>query len=187
MSIRMLCIDDSLDSIVITKRVLERAKGAYQIDSASNGQEGLSKLRLQSYDLILCDYRLPGMSGVDVLQQLKVEGRDVPVVIVTAAGSERVAVEAMKVGAYDYVVKDALYEELLPSVIERTLERHREKQERKRMESERDEALATLQREKAALQHINAIMMDREGRILELKQEVNALLEALCKPKKYQV
>ena len=127
------------------------------------------------------------MSGVDVLQQLKVEGRDVPVVIVTAAGSERVAVEAIKVGAYDYVVKDALYEELLLSVIERTLERHREKQERQRLESERNEALATLQQEKAELQRMNAIMMDREGRILELKQEVNALLEALGKTKQYQV
>ena len=187
MPVRLLCIDDSWDSIVITTRVLERAKGAYQIDSASDGQEGLRKLRSQSYDLILCDYRLPDMSGVDVLQQLKVAGQDVPVVIITAAGSERVAVEAMKVGASDYVVKDSLYEDLLLSVIERALGRHREKQERKRMESERDEALAILQREKAELQRMNTIMVDREGRILELKQEVNALLEEHGKPKRYQV
>lgn len=187
MPVRILGIDDNLDSIVITRRVLERAMSGCQLDSANNGQEGLSKLRSESYDLILCDYRLPDMSGVDVLQQLKKEGRDVPVVIITAAGSERVAVEAMNAGAYDYIVKDALYEDLLPGVIERTLTRYREKRERERLEAERNEALATLQREKAELQRMNAIMIDREGRILQLKQEVNALLEALGKPKQYQV
>ena len=133
MAVTVLLIDDNLDQITITRRALDANN--YMIDTASNALEGLKKLLAFTYDVVLCDYRLPAMSGVELLKQMKAHRRDVPFIIVTAAGNERVAVEAMQEGAYDYLVKDVAYEVLLPGVIQRTIDRHRDRQERKRTEA----------------------------------------------------
>ena len=186
MAIRILCIDDNPDSIVITKRVLDRLTG-YVVESAGDAAAGLARIAEQPYDAVICDYRLPGTSGVELLHQLQTAGRSLPIIITTSAGSERVAVEAMKVGAYDYVVKDAAYEELLPGVIQRALDHHRDKQARERLERERNDAIESLRQEKAELQRMNHIMMDREGRVLELKREVNELLRQSGHAEKYQI
>ena len=133
MAVTLLVIDDNADQATITRRVLDA--NAYMIDTASNALEGLKKLLAYTYDVVVCDYRLPGMNGVELLKQMKAHGRDVPFIIVTAAGNERVAVEAMQEGAYDYLVKDVAYEVLLPGTIQRTIDRHREKQERKQAQA----------------------------------------------------
>ncbi len=187
MAIRVLCIDDNPDSILITKRALARTAGEYVVESAGDAAAGLAKILEQPYDVVLCDYRLPGMSGVELLQQLQATGRSLPIIITTSEGSERIAVEAMKIGAYDYLIKDAAYEELLSGVIQRASERHRDKQVREQLERERNDAIQSLREEKAELQRMNVLMMDREGRVLELKYEVNALLRQLGRPEKYQV
>ena len=185
MSIRILCIDDNPDSIFLTKRVLEKSSMSCQVDAAKDATEGMSKVRSQTYDMVLCDYRLPGSSGVDFTAQLQSQGIKIPVVVMTSAGSERIAVEAMKKGAYDYVVKDASYDDVLPEIIRQVLERCRERKERERLEVECNKAMEDLKKEKAFLEKMNSIMMDRERRILELKQEINTLLKELGRSPKY--
>ena len=186
MGIRILCIDDNPDSILVTRRVLGKSNTQYQVDAASDAKEGMSKILSQAYDLVLCDYRLPVTSGVDFVSQLCAQGLEVPVVVVTSAGSERIAVEAMKRGAYDYIVKDSSYDDILPEVIRQVLERHHERKERERLVAERNEAIEALKKEKADLEQMNKVMLNREGRILELKQEVNALLQEFGRSPKYQ-
>ena len=185
MAIHILLIDDNQDQITITKRALKQAP-EYAVDAALDGKTGLEQLRARHYDVVLCDYRLPGTTGVEVLKALKAQGQDVPFVIITAAGSERVAVEALQEGAYDYVVKDLMYDEMLPGVLQRVLARYAEKQERERLAVERNAALQALQEEKKSLQTMNQAMMGREDRILGLKKEINTLLEELHRPTKYQ-
>lgn len=187
MAVTILLIDDNRDQITITKKTLARSHQDYQLDSAANAQEGLEKLSTGHYEIVLCDYRLPDMSGIEVLKQLKEQGSDCPFIIVTSMGNERLAVEAMKLGASDYIVKDSSYEEILPEVIRQSLERSQEKRERERLEVERDAAVEALKKEGEDLKRMNHIMMDRESRILELKHEVNALLEEFGRPKKYQI
>ena len=142
--ITLLLIDDNPDQLTITKRAL-RGATEYIIENALDAPDGLEKIPARSYDVILCDYRLPSMSGIEVLKQLEEHEWDIPFILITVAGSERVAVEAMQHGAYDYIVKDAAYEDVLPGVIQRAIDRHLEKQDRKRLEAERDQAQAALQ------------------------------------------
>ena len=184
MAVRLLLIDDNEDQIAITKRTLNGATG-YQVDCALNAGAGLKKLLEQPYDLVLCDYRLPDMSGLELFRQLLARNQDVPFLLITSVGNERLAVEALQMGASDYVVKDVSFDACLPAVIQRSLDRHREKKERRQMEAERNDAIEAMKREKAQLEQMNQIMMNREERILELKQEVNALLHELNRQQKY--
>ncbi len=185
MATRLLLIDDNRDQVTITTRVLENSGQVYQIESVDNATEGLERIAAHSCDIILCDYRLPDRSGIEILQRLNQIGNDIPFVLVTSVGNERLAVEAMKLGASDYVVKDSSYDAILPEVLQRALERYGEKKERGRLEAERNQAVEALRKEKAHLERMNAAMMGREERILELKKEVNALLEELGRPRKY--
>ena len=171
MPTRLLLIDDNMDQVVITKKTLAKIGPDYELDSAPNGKEGIEKLKKNAYDIVLCDYRLPDLSGIEVLKQMKECGNTTPFIIVTSMGNERLAAEAMKGGAYDYVVKDASYEEILPEILRQSLERY---SERKALKQERDQ-----------LESMNKIMMNREERILELKRQVDALLKELGRPPQY--
>ena len=187
MATHLLLIDDNPDQVTITTRTLARTGEPYEIQSASTAKEGLEKIMGNAVDLILCDYRLPDMTGIDVLRQLKQRGNERPFIIVTASGNERLAVEAIQLGAYDYVVKDASYEQLLPAVIHRAVARHQERREHQQLEADRKGALEALKKEKKELERMNSAMMDRERRVLQLKEEVNALLDELKRPPKYRM
>ena len=185
MTLRVLLIDDNQDQVTITQKTLKKHHEDCLLDAAATAHDGLAQLKTGGYDVVLCDYRLPDLSGIEILQQLKASGNHVPFILVTSMGNERLAVEAMKLGAADYVVKDASYDTILPEVIRKAVERFQEKQERARLAAERDEAVEALKKEKMHLEAFNKVMMDRERRILDLKREVNALLAELSRPQKY--
>ncbi|PKM47734.1 MAG: hypothetical protein CVV03_01550 [Firmicutes bacterium HGW-Firmicutes-8] len=94
--------------------IIEKAlsKEGYKIISAACGSEGLAKLEGFSPDLVLLDLRLPDMSGIDVLRAVKHEQPRIPVIMVTAHGTVESAIEAMKIGAVDYISKPFDMEEL---------------------------------------------------------------------------
>ena len=115
----MLVVDDDPDHRFLIERALREAD--YKVIAVANGLDALDKMH--DVDLMLVDYRLPDMTGIEVLRAaMEVEGPSV--VMVTAMGSEHVAVEAMRSGAIDYVVKDANYLRALPSVIQRAYRMH---------------------------------------------------------------
>jgi two-component system, NtrC family, response regulator len=87
----------------------------YEVDVAASGEEGLAVFS-DRHDLVVTDIRMPGMSGLDVLRSIKSKAPDVPVVIITAFGSVDVAVEAMRGGAYDFIVKPFKRDQLLLTV-----------------------------------------------------------------------
>jgi len=102
--IRILLVDDNLDHAQIALRAL---RGDARVDAARLGGEALERAGEERYDLVLLDYRLPDMSGLDVLAQLKAR-KDAPaVILMSAQGSEEVAMQALKAGAAGYVVKNA--------------------------------------------------------------------------------
>jgi len=134
MSIKILLIEDNPDHILLTKKILEKGNGQYQVDSTDDAREGLKKILEDKYDLILCDFRMPPLSALDILRELKKENKDSPFIVVTASGSEKAAVDLMREGAYDYVIKDLSYEDTLPIVIKRTIDRYNMKKEKEKME-----------------------------------------------------
>jgi len=90
----------------------------FQVTTASNGADALQKLRGQSCDLIVTDVKMPEMDGIEFIRKVKQEGAegvdpDIPVVVLTSVGSVETAVEAMKLGASDYIAKEADRQEIV--------------------------------------------------------------------------
>jgi signal transduction histidine kinase len=118
--IRVLVVDDSLDHRTLIARRLESS--GMQVHTASTGPEALRQV--EHVDLVLLDYRLPGVDGLDLLRQLRDRKHPPSVIMVTGAGSTEVAVDAMRAGAINYVAKDHGYVEALPEVVDRAWRHH---------------------------------------------------------------
>ncbi len=97
-------------------------KEGHSVSEAENGEKGVQLVRSGHYDLILLDYKMPGLSGMDVLKAVKGINAEIDVVIITAFGTIETAVEAMKSGAIDYITKPIEFDELL-LLVDRVSER----------------------------------------------------------------
>jgi two-component system nitrogen regulation response regulator GlnG len=99
----ILIIDDDSEIRYSLDRVLSQA--GYQIIEAASGEEGIEIVRKQSPSIIFLDIRMGGMTGIEALQHLRSIDRQVPIILMTAFGTTQTAIEAMKFGAFDYVMK----------------------------------------------------------------------------------
>ncbi len=153
----ILVVEDDVDlSKLIEKRL---AAGSHRTAAVNDGASALAWLRRQSPSLMLLDYSLPDMSGEQLLQSMEALGMRVPFVVATGHGSESLAVEMMKRGAYDYLVKGATFMKLLPAVVEKALERVRQADRLRRAEEQlrqaRDELELRVQQRTAELAEVN--------------------------------
>jgi len=111
---RILVVDDEL---VVRDSLKEwLAEDGFSVDMAESGLEALDLLTQQTYQLMLLDIKMPGMDGVEVLQKAKEDFPDLGVVMMTAYATVETAVEAMKIGARDYLMKPFDPESLIPMV-----------------------------------------------------------------------
>ncbi|WP_319269755.1 sigma-54 dependent transcriptional regulator [uncultured Draconibacterium sp.] len=108
---KILIIDDDTFICEILKKHLQNNK--YDAEIAFNGRNALKLFKEYKFDLVLCDFRLPDTSGLELMQQLKAINQSVPVIIMTAYADVRMAVKLMKLGASDYITKPIQQEELL--------------------------------------------------------------------------
>ena len=111
---RILVIEDDPTVGQYVKRGLEEHRWA--VDLATNGEEGERRATSEAYDLIVLDMRLPGKSGLDVLQTLRARGFERPVLVLTAQDAVDAKVATLRAGADDYVTKPFAFEELLARV-----------------------------------------------------------------------
>jgi signal transduction histidine kinase len=116
---RVLIVEDSLDILSFLAEDVLPYHG-FQVAAATTGQEGLDKLSSADPDLLLLDLELPDMSGIDILKRVQEDDIDIPIVLMTAYGSESIAVEAFRLGAKDYIIKPFTTEQVI-EVLERTL------------------------------------------------------------------
>lgn len=100
---RILVIDDERSIRNTLKDILEYEK--YQVDLAEDGIKGIEKVKSAEYDVVLCDIKMPGMDGIEVLEQLTQLAPDTPVVMISGHGNIDTAVESIKKGAFDYIEK----------------------------------------------------------------------------------
>jgi len=164
--IRLLYMEDDPAMGQLLKRRLKRE--GLDVALACDGDEGLRMQALGTYDLLLIDNQMPGRDGMAVLCDLKSRGQLVPTIMVTAAGNEEVALEAMRQGANDYIVKDVdlKFIELLPTIIQRTLRFHL-------LELDKQRAFAELKASEEKIRRIfeaspdTIVVVNRQGRILE--------------------
>ena len=134
--IRILYIEDDHDLAALVR--LRLGKAGYLVDIAHDGAEGLTKCTTNSYDLLAVDHSLPVRDGLEVIGILASRGPLPPTIMITGSGDEKIAVETMKRGADDYIVKDLAggWLDLLPGVIERVLAQRRLAREKEQIEQE---------------------------------------------------
>jgi two-component system response regulator HydG len=111
---RILVIDDDVDMCLLLKRFL--TKNGYEVALAHNGKKALEELENNQPDLVLCDFRLEDFDGKELLIKIKEKYPQTPVIIVTGYSDIKVAVDVMKLGAYDYVTKPLFPDEILLSI-----------------------------------------------------------------------
>jgi DNA-binding NtrC family response regulator len=120
MKASVLVVDDERSIGIAIQRLL--AARGYAVDTALSGEEAIATLGRQAYQLVVTDLSLRDVSGLELLRWIRAHAPDTAVVMITAFGSEKVAVEAMKLGAADYLPKPFDNDEL-ELVVERALER----------------------------------------------------------------
>lgn len=130
----ILYMEDNEGTARLLQKRLERV--GYAIDLAPNGEIGLQRCAVRPYDAVIVDFNMPGLNGIQIIQQLVAQQATLPTIMLTGTGNEHIAVEALKLGAFDYVIKDidGIYLDLLPTVIEQALKNRQLLQGRKQAE-----------------------------------------------------
>ena len=114
--IRVLIVDDHAVVRRGLRQILQEHPDTAAVDEAANGQEALAGVRKGNYDLVLLDISMPGISGIDVLKQIKAERPTLPVLMLSMHPEEQYAVRALKAGASGYLTKETAPEQLMSAV-----------------------------------------------------------------------
>ncbi len=147
----------------------------YRLAFAASGEEGWEKIESEEPDLIMTDLNLPGISGMEILKRLHARGEHPPTIVVTAYGSEYVAAQALRLGAWDYLAKPFKVDELL-NAIRRALEAARLRRERERLMTELNQANRQLERRMRELTTFQAV-----GRSMTSLMSTKELLRRVAK------
>ena len=110
---RVLVVDDDKMNLRRTRLILEKY---YDILTAESGQEALDMIYDEEIDLILLDIEMPGMSGIETFQRMKERGLDIPVIYLTASGYEEDVMNAIRLGAVNYLKKPFLPQDLMERI-----------------------------------------------------------------------
>jgi DNA-binding NtrC family response regulator len=127
--------EDEESFLRVVTTVLESTQ-RMTVRSCESGDEAIEALSKSRYDVIILDHKMPGKTGLNVLQWLHEQKSTSPVIMLTGAGSENIAVEAMKLGAYDYVRKDQFDKYHFPIIVTSVYERYCFRKEKEQRESD---------------------------------------------------
>ena len=130
---KLLIVDDDGYS---RSSFVSQLEDAYEVEEAESGDEALAKLAEADFDVVLSDIRMPGMSGIDLLEKITDRHPDVRVLMISALDQVDTAVEAMRKGAYDYLVKGEVLGDELGLRVDRVLEVQELKKENTRLKTE---------------------------------------------------
>lgn len=144
--VRLLLVEDNEYDQMAFRRMVKQRDLGYEVVTAATGAEGLSQLERGEFDIILLDFLLIDMDGLEFLNELKRRELDTPVIFLTGQGSEKVAVAAMKLGASDYLTKtsDLSHLSQLPATISQAIDQYRLRKEREEIDRMRSDFIAML-------------------------------------------
>ncbi len=135
--IQILIIDNNDSDVALLSECLAGYDAPVSITHVRAAEEAVPKLKTHKFDICILDIHLPGLGGLEFIRHVLDHGDNLPTVIITDRGDEKTAVRAMKLGAYDYLLKGEVGARLLNKTVYRAIEDHRVKQEKSRLEEER--------------------------------------------------
>jgi DNA-binding response OmpR family regulator len=113
---RVLLVDDEEEFVsALSERLMLRG---IEVDTALDGEEALARLREKEPDVVILDVMMPGLSGLEVLKQIRVKHPQSQVILLTGHGSTKEGIEGMRLGAFDYLIKPVDIEEMLEKMNE---------------------------------------------------------------------
>ena len=143
---RILMIDDEQLVLEVFTAFLEDS--GFEVLQANDGQTGIELIRQEQPDLVLCDLRMPGMDGLNVLATVTREYPELPILVVSGLGGMGDAIQALKLGAWDYVTKPiedmAILEHAIAHALERARLRRENREHRERLETANEQLWQTL-------------------------------------------
>src|SRR6267378_825260 len=107
---KILVVDDEQSMTQFLSIVLR--KEGYLVTAVNNGKDALEKVKAEGFDVVITDIKMPGMDGIQLLQQIKKHDPSLPVVIMTAYASQQSAIDAVNHGAFQYLIKNAKNDEI---------------------------------------------------------------------------
>ncbi len=113
---KILLIEDEEAIRRVLKRIIEQLDKEYVVEEASDGVEGMEKIKNQDFDLVLCDIKMPKKDGIEVLEETKEIKPEIPFLMISGHGDLETAVETMRKGAFDYISKPPDLNRLMTSV-----------------------------------------------------------------------
>ncbi len=164
--IRVLHVEDEKGAIEITRLFLKRrGYNNLEITPVLSAELGLEKLERENFDIVVSDYKMPGMNGLEFLEELRKKGNNIPFIIFTGKGEEKVAMEALNKGANRYIRKEGN-----PAVLFDTLGQYiREVVEERADEEEREKRLKELEeRNKKLLSATKKLERGLEGKYVDI-------------------
>ncbi len=132
--LRVFILEDNLDDVDLELHALRKAHVDIEHDTARNRSEFLEKLPRFSPDIILADYALPDITGIEAIALCREKGIDAPVILVTGDGNETIAVDSLRLGAIDYILKKNITG--LPARVARAIEIWEDRRAKERAEAE---------------------------------------------------
>ena len=168
---RDLCVllvdDDEVDRMAV-RRALRTSELAVDITEATTPKDARDLLQAKSFDCVLLDFRLPEQNGLSLVRQLRQSGVDIPIIVLTGQGDEQIAVDLMKAGASDYMVKTRVSADSLTQLLRNAIRVYR---------AEQREAAA-----RDALRRTNELLREQNRELERQRQQIQAqnlqLLEA---------
>ncbi|MEG3935954.1 EAL domain-containing protein [Microcoleus sp. T3_B1] len=148
-TLNLLIIEDMAEDMELIVLALEAGGVNFKCETAETATECRKLLQNCKYDAVLSDYRLPGFNGLEVLKLMQELGQDIPLILVTGSLGEEAAVECIKAGMTDYVLKGRLFR--LPTVLERSLQEYK-------MRRQQQEAIVQIQRQAQREAIVNRIL-----------------------------
>lgn len=168
----LLIVDDNRSFVDLTAGLVSRAYPGARIRTAGTGEEALDLLLSEYWDVMLLDYRLPDIDGVEVLAEVRNRGIDVAVVMVTGEGDQELAADLFRMGAYDYLVKGRIRGMTLRRTIDQALTRRRLEKHIREQSDELTHSSLQLEERARALDTAYAKLRER-------KEELQSLSESL--------
>ncbi len=185
---KILVIDDDTAVRESFRRYLEDLD--YIVAGATDGRDGLEQFNRNPPDVVLVDLRMPEVSGHRVLEKLSHDSPDTPLIVISGTGRIDDTVEALHLGAWDYILKPINDLSILDHAITKALERSRLLRENHNYQQHLEEEVARRTKELTEkmeeMTRFNRMAVNRERRIIELKRQINILLDELGRKPKYQ-
>jgi len=186
--VRILVIEDEKPVRESYRNFLEDL--FYTVDEAANGKEGLALFRRQTPDVVILDLRMPEMNGHEVLEKITAQSPDTPVIVISGTGNISDTVEALHLGAWDYLLKPVADLSMLEHAVQRVLERLRLIRENRdhqgHLQEEVERRTQELTEKIEEMSRFNRMAVGRERRIIELKRQINTLLKELGRAPQYK-